>query len=514
MTSDDQRAQPPVPPLAGEEVAEAMLVPPTVAPVEPAHDPRSGLTPAPPNRLLPIIIGAALFMQTLDSNVVSNALPTMARALGETVVSLNIIISVYLVAAAVFLPMSGWIADRFGARSVFRAAIAGFALSSMLCGLAENLPLLVAARMLQGLAGAMMVPVGRLVLLRSVPKSEMVQAMGWLTVPALLGPILGPPIGGFIVTFLSWRWIFFINVPMGVIGVVLATLYIPDIRETVREKLDLRGFFLTACCLATLVFGFDNLGRSGMPAWSVALLLAASAISGVLYWFHCRRTPHAILDLSLLRIPTFTAGTIGGLFSRLIIGGLPFLLALLLQIGFGLSPFESGMLTFASAVGALAMKATARPIIRRFGFRTVLIGNALIVSGTTITYMFFRSDSAHWLLIFLLLANGFFRSLQFTALNAIAFADVPQERMSRASSFASMAQQVAQSIGVGIAALSLHYTMLWDHGPGRAGPITAQDITPAFGALAAISLIGLCFYVRLAKDAADEVAGRPFKAAA
>ena len=486
-------ADPPaIVPTSGEAMAEAVLAPPTGIAA-----PRSG-------PLLPMIIGAALFMQTLDSTVISTALPTMARSLHEDPVTLNIAITAYLLSAAVFLPISAWVADRFGAKNVFRAAIIGFALSSLLCGLSHNLAELVGARMLQGVAGAMMLPVGRLVLLRSVPKSDLVRAMSYLTMPALLGPILGPPIGGFIVTFSSWRWIFFINIPIGVLGVVLATLYIPDVREAVKEKLDVRGFILTACGLAGLVYGFDNLGHDVLPVAVVAAMLVGGAICAVLYVGHAKRTPHAILDLSLLNIQTFAASTVGGLFSRLVIGASPFLLALLLQLGFGLSAFQAGLLTFTGAVGALLMKTTARPIIRRFGFRSVLIANALAVAAISASYALFRQTTPHWVLIATLLTGGFFRSLQFTALNAMGYADVPPRLMSRASSLASMFQQLAQSLGVGLAAILIHYTLAWRHSP----VLTAADITPAFAVIAGLSLVALFFFIPLPADAGAEVSGR------
>jgi EmrB/QacA subfamily drug resistance transporter len=481
-------------PTAGQAMAEALLAP-AATPALPAG--RSG-------PLLPMIIGAALFMQTLDSTVITNALPTMARSLREDPVTLNLAITAYLLSAAVFLPISAWVADRFGARNVFRAAIVGFAASSLLCGVSQNLGELVAGRMLQGLAGAMMLPVGRLVLLRSVPKSELVRAMSYLTMPALLGPILGPPLGGFIVTFSSWRWIFFINLPMGLLGVILASLYIPDVREAARERLDLRGFILTGSGLAGLVYGFDNLGRDVLPFTVVAAMLAGGAICSTLYVFHARRTPHAILDLSLLRIGTFTASVIGGLFSRLVIGATPFLLALQLQLGFGLSAFRAGLLTFVGAVGALLMKTTARPIIQRFGFRRVLIANALAVAALSGSYCLFRASTPHWILLSVLLVGGFFRSLQFTALNALGYADVPPPQMSRASSLASMFQQLAQSLGIGIAALLIHFTLAWRHSPA----LSAADITPAFAIVAALSLVALFFFIRLPPDAGAEVSGR------
>jgi EmrB/QacA subfamily drug resistance transporter len=493
MLKTESEDQPPIVPTSGEAMAEAALAP---------ISEMAGAARTSP--VLPMIIGAALFMQTLDSTVISNALPTMARSLQESPVTLNLAITAYLLSAAIFLPISAWVADRFGAKHVFRASIVGFALSSLLCGLAQNLPELVAARMLQGLAGAMMLPVGRLVLLRSVPKSQLVSAMSYLTIPALLGPILGPPIGGFIVTFMSWRWIFYINIPMGILGVVLATLFVPDVREAVKEKLDVAGFILTACALAGLVYGFDNLGHDSLPPAVIAGMLIGGVLCGAIYVFHARRTPNAILDLSLFRLRSFTASTIGGVFSRLIIGASPFLLALLLQLGFGLSAFEAGLLTFTSAVGALAMKATARPIIRRFGFKAVLIGNALAVALTAASYGLFRATTPHWILIAVLLTNGFFRSLQFTALNALAYADVPNSLMSRASSLSSMFQQLAQSLGVGVAAVLIHYTIIWRHSPS----LQAADISPAFAIVAAMSLLSLLFFIPLPANAGAEVAGR------
>jgi EmrB/QacA subfamily drug resistance transporter len=485
LAVEEPDAAPVFDPASGEGMAEAVLAAPVLEPVK--GEGRTG-------PLLPMIIGAALFMQTLDSTVISNALPTMARSLHQDAVTLNLAITAYLLSAAVFLPISAWVADRFGAKNVFRVAIVGFAGSSLLCGISQNLWQLVGARMLQGLAGAMMLPVGRIVLLRSVPKSELVNAMSYLTMPALLGPILGPPIGGFIVTFSSWRWIFFINIPMGILGVTLATLFIPDVRAEVREKLDVRGFILAGCGLAGIVYGFDNLGRS-LPFAIVLAMLGGGVICGYLYTLHARRTPNAILDLSLLRIKTFTASTVGGLFSRLVIGASPFLLALLLQLGFGLSAFQAGLLTFAGAAGALVMKTTARPI---------MIINAFAVAILSGGYALFRITTPHWVIIAVLLVGGFFRSLQFTALNAMGYADVSQAQMSRASSLSSMFQQLAQSLGVGLAAVLIHYTLAFHH----AHVLSAEDITPAFAIVAVLSLIAVLFFVTLPTDAGAEVSGR------
>ena len=275
-------------------------------------------------------------------------------------------------------------------------------------------------------------------------------------------------------------------------------------REEAREKLDVRGFILTGCGLAGLVYGFDNLGKNVLPVAVVAGLLLGGMLCGSLYVFHARRTPNAILDLSLLKIRTFSAATVGGLFSRLVIGASPFLLALLLQLGFGLSAFQAGLLTFSGAAGALAMKTTARPIINAFGFKNVLIVNAFVVAAISASYALFRSTTPHWILLTTLLVGGFFRSLQFTALNAMAYSDVPPPLMSRASSLSSMFQQLAQSLGVGLAAMLIHYTVTLRHSPS----LESADITPAFAVVAALSLVALIFFFGLPADAGSEVSGR------
>ena len=300
-------------------------------------------------------------MEMLDATVIATALPVMSRSLGENPIRLNLAITSYLLSLAVFIPISGWMADRFGSRTVFRAAIAIFTVGSVLCGLSGSLPKLIAARILQGFGGAMMTPVGRVVVLKTVPKSDLVEAMSYLTVPAVLGPVVGPPLGGFIVTYWSWRWIFFINVPIGLLGMTLVTLFIENLREPEVPPLDLRGFLLTGFGLAGLVFGFEAVGRGVIAAGVIAAMIGGGGLCMALYVLHARRTPYPIIDLGLLKIPTFAAATaVGGLF-RIGIGALPFLLPMLLQLVFGLSPFASGMLTFTSAVGALTMKFTAVP---------------------------------------------------------------------------------------------------------------------------------------------------------
>jgi EmrB/QacA subfamily drug resistance transporter len=500
-TGSDGSGDAPVPP-PGETLDETMLAPPVPA-TETAKATETGATDR-DRRLVPMIIGIAMLIHTLDATVITNALPTMAREMHEDPVMLDLAITSYLLATAVFLPISAWIADRFGAKTVLRAAILCFGVSSLLCGLSQNLLELVGGRVLQGIAGAMLMPVGRLVILRSVPKSQLVQAMAYFTMPALVGPVIGPPLGGFIVTYWSWPWIFFINVPMALLGAILVSSFVPDIKAEVRERLDVRGFLLTACGLAGLVYGFNNLGHDALPPTVVAAMLIGGAICLAFYIPHARRTPNAILDLSLLKIPSFAAASYGGLFSRFSIGAIPFLMALLLQLGFGLSAFAAGMLTFAGAVGAITMKSAAPPIIRRLGFRTVLIGNTFLVALLSGGNGFIRPGTPHALLMLWLLLGGFFRSLQFTALNTFGYAEVTTPQMSRASSMATMFQQVAQSLGVALSAIVVHYTLVWNGNR----PLDATSMTPAFFLIGALSLGGLYFFVPLAPDAGAEVSGR------
>ena len=459
----------------------------------------------PPRRaLIPMIIACALFMENLDSTVIATALPSIAQSLGENPLRLNLAITSYLLSLAVFIPLSGWMADHFGARTVFRAAILVFTVGSVSCALVDTLPELVLARVLQGLGGAMMTPVGRLVILRTVPKAELVSAMAYLTIPALIGPVFGPPLGGFIVTYWSWRWIFLINVPIGLLGMVLATLFIPNTRETEVWKLDIAGFLMTGIGLAGLVFGFTSLGRGVLPEWTVATLLIAGIGFLGFYVLHAKRTPQPIIDLSLFRIPTFRAAIIGGSLFRMSIGALPFLLPLMLQLGFGLSALNSGLLTFASAAGAMTMKVTAGPIIRTFGYRPVLLANTVISAAFLMSYALFRPETSHVVIFLGLLAGGFFRSLQFTCTNTLSYANVASPQMSRATTISSMAQQLAVSFGVGAGALMLHATLALRGGES----LSAGDFAPAFLGVGLFALLPLLFFVPLAAQAGAELSGR------
>ena len=302
----------------------------------------------------------------------------MARSFNADPLHMNVALTAYLLSLAVFIPVSGKVADRFGSRTVFRAAIGLFTIGSILCGRAESLSFLVASRILQGAGGAMMVPVGRLVLLRSVDKTELVAAMAWLLIPATIGPVVGPPLGGFITTYLSWRWIFDINVPVGILGIILVTLFIDDVREPAPGPFDVTGFLLSGTALASLMFGLEMASRGAGSTLVTTGLLALGVLAGILYWRHARGVIAPILDFRLMRVPTFALSVCAGTLSRISVGALPFLLPMMLQLGFGMTAAQSGLITFASAAGSLAMKATAQPLLRWLGFRNTLIWVGLI----------------------------------------------------------------------------------------------------------------------------------------
>jgi EmrB/QacA subfamily drug resistance transporter len=454
-------------------------------------------------RTTALIVACALFMQNLDSTVIATALPTMARAFGAEPVHMNVALTAYLLALAVFIPASGWVADRYGAKRVFRWAIVVFTLGSVLCGAANTLGELVAARVFQGIGGAMMVPVGRLVLLRSVPKSELVAAMAWLSTPALLGPVLGPPLGGFLVTYFSWRAIFDINIPIGVLGFVLVTLFVPDIREPVTTRFDWRGLLLSGIGLASLMFGLETLGRGVVEPTYTAIAIGVGLSAGLLYALHARHHVAPLLDFSLLRYRTFLVSCIAGTLFRIGIGAIPFLLPMMLQLTFGKSAVESGLITFASSLGALAMKPASTFALRWLGFRDTLVWNAGLSSVLLGLVALFRPSWPVMLIYVILLTGGFFRSLQFTAFNALAYAEIPRHRMSSATSFYATVQQVSMTLGVSAGAASLTISMSLG---AHSVPILS-DFSIAFFVVACIAIISMPVCLLMPRGAGTEMSG-------
>ena len=454
-------------------------------------------------RLIPLIIASALFMENMDSTVIATSLPAMAKDLGTDAIVLKLAFTTYLLSLAVFIPISGWMADRFGARHVFRIAILVFTLGSIACGLATSLGGLVAARALQGVGGAMMVPVGRIILLRSIPTSELVDALAWLTIPALIGPLLGPPIGGFITDSFGWRWIFWMNVPFGIGAIVFATLLMPETGVDHVPPLDLKGFLLSGLGLSSLIFGLTVLGRDLLPGYLPTVLVVFGLFMSGLYVAHARNVPAPILDLRLLRIETFKAGVIGGSLFRLGVGAVPFLLPLMFQIGYGMSAFQSGLITCVAAAGAIAMKFGAARMIRRFGFRRLLLINGILASASISIMGLLSAATPYVIAAALLFAGGFLRSLQFTAMNAMSYSDIGNDEASHATGLYTVAQQLSLSAGVVLAAFVLEAALWWR----SETVLQPADFTLAFFTVAIFSLAATWQFRSLSFDAGSSVAG-------
>lgn len=456
--------------------------------------------------IVALIVSGALFMELLDGTVISTALPQIARSFGEHPVDVNVGMTAYLLTLAVFIPVSGWVADRFGSRTVFACAIVLFTASSVLCGLAQNLPEFTVARILQGIGGAMMVPVGRLVVLRNTAKADLLRAMSFITTPGLIAPVLGPPVGGFITTYASWRWIFFLNVPIGALGLFAVFLFMVEQREERTRPFDALGFVLSGAGLALLMFGFELLGR-GDAAWTtvVAVLLAGGVVAAFA-WRHANRHPTPMLDLSALRLPTFSSALIwGGMPFRLVIGSQPLLWPLLFQVGMGMSPFVSGMLILTCAAGDVSAKSFVNPVVRRFGFRNVLTANAALIAGCVAFFAAIGPGTPVFPLVLLLIVMGIFRSLTFTSVNALGYSDVAPEMMSTASTLVSTIQQLSFGIAIAFGALLLRgATFVRGH---ALADVSIDDLHLAFGAMVVISLISAYNFWRLRPEAGVAVSG-------
>jgi MFS family permease len=420
------------------------------------------------SRITALIVASAFFMEQLDGSVIATSLPQIADSFRVHAVDVSIGMTAYLVALAAFIPLSGWVSDRIGARTTFCAAIVLFAITSAVCGLCTSLPEFVIARIVQGAAGAMMVPVGRIVVLRTSSKGELLRAISSLTWPGLIAPVLGPPIGGFITTYASWRWIFYLNIPIAAAGLVLALTFIQAIPAAERRSFDLGGFLLTAGTLVAFMFGLDMLAR-GEPLLVTAVVLVIAVVLGALSWRHLQRAAEPILSFTAARIPTFAAATFrGGSFFRVGIQTAPFMLPLLFQIGLGKTAFASGILMLAYAAGNLGMKTLTTPLLRRFGFQRVLVVNGFIVVVSLLLCAFISGGMPDPVIAVLLFASGLCRSLQYTSVNTLSFVDVPQPLMTSASTLSSMFTQLAQAGGIAVGALLLH----------GAGALTKSGATP------------------------------------
>jgi EmrB/QacA subfamily drug resistance transporter len=404
-------------------------------------------------RFLPWLVAVSLFMETLDMTIVNTAVPVMSRSLGVPPLSLKAVLTSYTICLAVFIPISGWFADRFGTRRVFALAITLFTAGSLFCGLSINVPMLVASRILQGIGGAMMTPVGRLALVRSFPRSQMIGVMNYVVIPAMVGPLLGPFVGGLIVNWLSWRVIFFINLPFAAVGLEMLRRHMPDFREAGVPPLDFEGFLLFGSGIALLSYVLEVFGEHTLGAGAIIFLLVCSGVLLLAYGWHSRLTPAPVIATELFRFRTFRLSILGGLFTRLGIGGMPFLLPLLYQIGLGYLPWQAGLLTMPQAAAAMGMKVLGKSLLARFGYRLVMIVNTVLLGLTIMVFVHVAPGTPLWEILTLSFAQGFFSSLQFTCMNTLVYAEITDRDASKAGSIASTGQQMALSFGVAFASL-------------------------------------------------------------
>lgn len=457
-----------------------------------------GLSPA------ALLVAGAFFMEFIDGTVIATALPDMAKTFGVEAVALNIGISAYLITLAVLIPASGWIADRFGARNVFSLALAIFTLASVLCGLSTSVEMFVLMRILQGIGGALMVPVGRLAVLRTTPKHQLITAIATLTWPALVAPIIGPPLGGFITHYANWRWIFFINVPLGLLAIALALRIIPNIREEERRPFDLPGFIATSVAMVSLVYAMEALG-SEHPQGTLTLgLLALGALTLAVTLRHFQRAKWPMIRLDAMKVPTFRVTMYGGSLFRASISAVPFLLPLLFQVGFGMDPFHAGLLVLAVFAGNLSIKPATTPLIRWLGFKKLLLINGAFNVLALLACALLTAHTPEWLTFVILYLGGVFRSVQFTGVSTLAFADVPSPQMSYANTLFSTATQLAVGLGITLGAIGIRigeHVSTWL----QITAIEGISFRLAFVFIALICLVGMIDTLRLTKDAGSAV---------
>jgi EmrB/QacA subfamily drug resistance transporter len=455
--------------------------------------------------LIALIVAAAFFMETLDGTVIATALPDMAKSFGVGAIQLSISITAYLLTLAIFLPASGWLADRFGTRSVFGGAVAVFTLASIACGLAPDFASFIAARIVQGAAAALMSPVGRLVVLRATEKRDLLRAAAITIWPGLLAPVIGPPLGGFITTYAygSWRGIFLLNVPLGLIGVLLVLRYIPQYRREERSRFDVRGFALSGLALGTLMYGFDRIGVREW--WSAGALVAAAIVLGWMAVRHLERHEHPLVELSAVRVHSFSVGIWTGILFRMAVGATPVLLPLMFQRGFGMTAFAAGVLTLGYAIGNIAMKPLTTPILRRFGFRATLAADALLSSLCILFCGFLSVSTPAWLTTLLLILTGGFRSLGLTGLFTLPFVDISPAQRTAANTLSNITWQVGMGLGVAFGSIALQTSLLL-RGMGE-DSLAVFDFRFAFVVVALLGALSLPGFLSLSPHVGAEVSG-------
>lgn len=451
--------------------------------------------------IIPGVVAVAFLMEQLDSTIIVTAIPDIASTLDTTPLRMNLAITTYILTLAMFIPVSGWFADRFGARRIFALSLFIFTIGSVLCGMATSLPMLIATRALQGFGGAMMTPVGRLILIRSFPRSQLITAMTYMTLPAIVGPVIGPLLGGFLTTYFTWRWIFWVNLPFGIIGMLIALRFIEDTRRDETMRFDFPGFLMVGLGCVLLQYGIENIGRPTVPTIAIALTLAAACLLLVGFVRYARTVESPAVDLTLFKHRTFRIGTLAGGICRVGLNGVPFLLPLMLQVGFGMSPLTSGYLTFVSSISALAIRPILSRVLRLYGFRHVLVWSAVAGSITVAGFALLKPDTPHWIIMAYVFLFGLTRSCQFMTSNTLSYSDTPEAQLSRATSLGGVLQQLSVSFGVSIGAMLLGLVTL----DGSA--LTPEKFHLVFLISAILPLLGLPGFFKLKPEDGAQVSG-------
>ena len=447
-----------------------------------------------------------MFMEMMDGTVIATSLPAIAEDIGTDPIALKLAMTAYLVALAIFIPVSGWMADRFGARNVFRWAILVFMLGSVSCAMSFSLETFVGSRFLQGMGGSMMTPLARLVLVRTTPRNELVSAMAWLTVPALMGPMAGPPIGGFLTTYLSWHWIFLINIPIGTFGILAATLYLPTIASASVRPIDWWGFLYCGTAFSGVLFGLSVISLPALPPIVGVITTLVGLAAGVIYLGHVRRTPHPLLDPALFRHPLFRTAIIGGMIFRIGLGAIPFLFPLMLQVGFGLTPFETGLITLYGAVGAIGAKFVAKLVYVAFGFRSIMLLMSLVSAVLIAVKGGFTADTPAWIMAGTLLVAGLMRSTFFTGINAMSFGDISDAESGQATAIFAVTTHLSFALGVALAGGTLELLSSL-HG----GEIRISDFQITFFIVAIIASLAVLPFIGIGGDAGSAISGHRMK---
>jgi EmrB/QacA subfamily drug resistance transporter len=455
--------------------------------------------------LIPLVVAFAFLMEQIDSTIVTTAIPVMARDLNTTVLRMDLAVTAYVLTLAAFIPVSGWFADRFGSRRIFVLALLIFTISSVLCGMAQSFTMLVATRSLQGLGGAMMTPVGRLILLRSFPRSQLFTAMVYMSMPVLIGPVIGPLLGGFLTSYVSWRWNFYINIPFGLVGITLALCFIEESRLEKPEPFDFRGFLMVGSGLGLLQFGIENLDRPTLSWFEVTAVIAAAAGCLLAFLWHARRVKAPAVDLTLFNFRSFRIGTLAGGICRMGINGVPYLLPLMLQVGFGMTPIQSGSLTFVTSLGALIIRPLSSRLLRAQGFDRVLFWSAIVSAALLAGFAWIEPGMPHWLIAGYIALYGLARSTQFMSSNTLSYADMPADRLSRATSLGGVLQQLSVSFGVSVSALLLGFVANKDQA------IQLSDFHTVFLLIAVIPLISAPGFLYLRPEDGVKVSGHQRK---